>query len=94
MKTKYKAPSVTPEVTVKDVTLDDFDVDEIQEYLDQKLKNESHKIENSEIQGNPDYLLFTGREVSRIETLVLCGQREYAIQEILEAFSKKIGKKI
>jgi hypothetical protein len=73
---KYRVPTATAEC---EISLDEFDKDDIIEYL-KRLDSGDY----SYVEGYWDC----------IETLLLCGQRDAAIAEILLIVGKKIGRVI
>jgi hypothetical protein len=75
-------PTIYPEV--EPVCLSDFDIDDIVAYV----KQEGHEVDDGEgvYMGSVD--------LARIETLVLCGQREQARAEVLDLVGEAIGRKL
>lgn len=89
----YRVPRITPEpVELEAVTLDDFDLEAIREYL--------HRQDNHVPDSVPAYdqgrtnasCVITPEELCRIETLALCGQLEHARAEALRIVSDHIGR--
>ena len=87
-KPPYRSPRVYPDVAA--VSLDDFNIEEIKEYLKQK----STKDMGSQMACTPDDLVFDSEDLSRIETLALCGQIEHARSEVLKLVSDHIGRQL
>lgn len=91
---RYRVPSIQPEVEVCAVTLRDFDIDEIREYLDRHDSNTldapaEERPTTSPYQGS---LVIQVDDLNRIETLALCGQTEHARQHALRLISDHIGR--
>ena len=91
---RYSVPCVYPEVEVSRVTLRDFDINEIREYLD---RYDSNTL-NAPADERPSTTPYQGSltihvdDVNRIETLALCGQTEQARQYALRLISDHIGR--
>lgn len=89
----YRVPSVCPEpVRVESVSLDDFDIEEIREYL---YRQDNHVPDSAPLYDhgrNNTNLVITSAEICRIETLALCGQAEHARAEIIRIVSDHIGR--
>lgn len=92
-KRKYRVPSVSADV---DVRLDQFDDQEIIEYL----RHQGHTVDGLSIDApkealhyqNFETLVISVSELNRINTLALCGQREAARVTALEIISEAIGR--
>lgn len=89
----YRVPRITPEpIELEAVTLDDFDLEDIREYL--------HRQDNHVPDSAPSYdqgrtnasCVITPEELCRIETLALCGQTDHARAELLRIVSDHIGR--
>lgn len=89
---KYRVPEVEPEVQA--VTLRDFDIADIREYL--------HRVDTKSLDGpegnNQEQcdglgeLTLSVSDLSRILTLALCGQSEHARAELLQIVSDHLGR--
>lgn len=87
-KPPYRVPQVYPEC--EPVSLDQFSTQEIREYLRHRHQDEG---------GDPslrtnDAMVIEADEISRIETLALCGQAEHARAELLRIVSDHIGREL
>ena len=80
-KSRLRVPTIYPEV--EPVSLDDFDIDDIKEYLTGKGV--------SDLPSEEDFVI-PRDDMNRIETLLLCGQRQSAIEELLRAASDHMGR--
>jgi hypothetical protein len=78
--TRRHVPTIYPDV--EPVSLDDFDIEDIAAYL----KQEGRDCDD----GEGCYIVST--DLARIETLVLCGQREQAREEVLALVGEAIGR--
>ena len=79
-KSRQRTPKVYPHVNP--VSLDDFDIDEIREYL---------RGSGVDAPSDEDFVI-PRDDMNRIETLLLCGQRQSAIEELLRAASEHMGR--
>ena len=79
-KRRTRAPEVYPHVNP--VSLNDFDIDEIREYL---------RGSGVDAPSDEDFVI-PRDDMNRIETLLLCGQRQSAIEELLRAASEHMGR--
>ena len=79
-KSRQRTPTVYPHVNP--VSLDDFDIDEIREYL---------RGSGASVPSDEDFVIPCD-DMNRIETLLLCGQRQSAIDELLRAASEHMGR--
>ena len=92
-KRKYRVPTVSADV---DVRLDQFDDEEIIEYL----RHQGHTVNGLDISApkealnhkNFETLVISVSELNRINTLAICGQREAARVTTLEIISEAIGR--
>lgn len=82
--TRYRTPSVSEYV---DVSLDQFDIDEIREYI-------AHVDGEAGTGPSGESLTIGVADLGRIETLALCGQRDAAREAVLEIVSRHIGRKL
>ena len=90
-RTRYFAPSVTP--FVESVSLDDFDLDEIREYLRHKGDMVAGTSDDDASDGATAGGLFISPEdLNRVETLALCGQLDSARRFVLDMVSEQIGR--
>ena len=88
---RYRTPTACVDV---DVSLDEFDLDEIAEYL----RHNGYKVSATSATVDPE----TGAadnvldpdELDRVYTLALCGQREAAQQIALQLVGDAIGRPI
>ena len=86
---RYRVPTVTPEV--EDVRLSDFGIDEIREYLKQRstLVNDSDDdFADLQSYGEGESFVMDYIDMMHVSTLLIGGQREAALEEILRAMSK------
>jgi hypothetical protein len=93
IKARYRVPSYTPECQT--VYLSDFDISEIREYLKNHAnkRGESPEDFSGEPEGGSDCdLVIPSEDLGRIETLAMCGQIEYAREEVLRIVSDHIGR--
>jgi hypothetical protein len=94
-KRTYRAPTVEPEVEA--VSLSQFDIEDIREYL--------HRYDTGTLRGPAGdprestasteaarALVVQPTDLDRIETLALCGQLEHARAEVLRIVSDHIGR--
>lgn len=88
-KQRYRPPSIEPEV--KPVRLDDFDRDDILEYLRHCGKEVSTDCANT---GDGDGLFIAQCDLDRAETLAICGQIQHARDYILDMVSRRIGRRL
>ena len=79
-KSRLRVPTIYPEV--EPVSLDDFDIDDIREYL---------RGSGVDAPSDEDFVI-PRDDMNRIETLLLCGQRQSAIDELLRAASEHMGR--
>jgi hypothetical protein len=87
-KPPYRAPTHTEYVTV---SLDDFDDDEIVEYL----RHRGFSVHGTAVGSSPfDDEHISGTELDHIFTLALCGQRQQAQSEALQLISRVVGRPI
>lgn len=93
--TPYHVPSVTPAaVVLETVTLDDFDLDDIREYLSRQDNGTPDEAPRAEM-GNPSKntsLVIFPADLDRIETLAICGQTEHARQHAIDLISAHIAR--
>ena len=88
-KHRYHVPTVTPEA----VSLSDFEMDDILEYVHQKADKQVHKyLEATKLATG--CIVISAADTAHIETLALCGQREHAREELLRIASEQIGRPI
>lgn len=89
---RYRIPSIEPEVC--EVGLDDFDVDEIREYLKRVDTGTLNGPAQAHINEafSESALAIEPEDLNRIETLAVCGQLEYARAEALRLVSEHIGR--
>lgn len=80
-KSRLRVPTIYPEV--EPVSLDDFDIDDIREYL----KGSGVR----DVPSDEDFVI-PRDDMNRIETLLLCGQHQSAIDELLRAASDHMGR--
>ena len=93
--TRYFSPSVTPHV--ESVSLDDFDLDEIRKYLDHHDNKALATIsddDDAEYGSTAGGLFIHPADLNRIETLVLCGQRDSARDALCALASEAIGRQL
>ena len=89
---RYRVPSVSRDV---DVSLSDFDLDEIREYLRRHDTGQMDKPAGAiSPLGFDDPLLIGSDELDRVTTLAICGQKQHAQQLILSIVSEHIGRDI
>jgi hypothetical protein len=89
---RYRVPTVSRYV---DISLSDFDLDEIREYLRRMDRGEMDKPEGSiSPAGFGEPLLIESDDLDRIATLALCGQKQHAQQYVLGLVSEHIGRDI
>lgn len=81
---RYRTPSVSEYV---DVSLDQFDTEEIREYL-------AHVDEGTATGRHGESLTIGVADLGRVETLALCGQRDAAREFVLEIVARHIGRKL
>lgn len=86
MKTKHYFP---PTVTPDEVSLSDFAMSDILEYVKHK---KAVAIEDGETPRADGSIVIPAEDAAHIETLALCGQREYAREELLRIVSEQIGR--
>ena len=87
-KPKYHAPTHTEYVTI---SLDDFDDDDIVEYL----RHRGFSVHGTAVGSSPfEDENITGTELDHIFTLALCGQRTQAQYEALQLISRVVGRPI
>jgi len=87
-KPRYRVPTHTESLTV---SLDDFDDDEIVEYL----RHRGFSVIGGSSTGSVDLDdHITGTELDHIFTLALCGQRTQAQAEALQLISRVVGRPI
>ena len=79
----YRIPSIQPEA----VGLDDFSTAEIREYLQREGSDDDNHEGHHE--DGPYEVGLTSEFVDRIRTLAMCGQRDAAIAELVEEFSRQ-----
>ena len=86
---RYRVPRIT-KYSETEVSLDDFDLDDIREYL----RRQGGGSSSSPSSGGADDsdLCIEKSELDRIETLLLCGQRDSAREWVFEIVSKHIGR--
>lgn len=82
--TRYRVPSISEYV---DVSLDQFDVDEIREYL-------AHVDGQAGAGPTGEALTICRSDLAHIETLALCGQKQAARDEVLQIVSRHIGRQL
>lgn len=92
---RYRVPCIEPEVDP--VSLSDFDIDDIREYLRRKDYNEMDKPDTGHprlgVEGGAfDPLLIETDDLDRIATLALCGQKHHAQQFVLTLVSEHLGR--
>lgn len=89
---KYRVPSKEPEPSA--VYLSDFDTEDIREYLRRKDTGTLNGPAGDPRGDNcgTDVLVIEADEISRIETLAVCGQLEHARAEALRIVSDHIGR--
>lgn len=88
-KPRYRVPVHYVDV---EVSLDDFDDEQIVEYLRHRGYS---VIGNGSSSDNIDLdASITGNELDHIYTLSLCGQRQAAIDEGLQLLSRAIGRQL
>lgn len=85
----YRTPVVYAEA---EVSLDEFDTDDIINYL----KHNGHSFDGSSSPSEPtgNGLVINQESLNRIETLVLCGQKQHAHQLIFTLISEAISRNI
>lgn len=88
-KPAYRVPRVCRYQEVE-VRLDDFETDDILEYL----KHNGTGVGDADCSGGAGVCTFTEAELDRIFTLVLCGQRESALEFILGVIGSAVGRPI
>jgi hypothetical protein len=87
-KPSYRVPTHTEHLTV---SLDDFDDDEIVEYL----RHRGFSVIGGSSTGSADFEdHIAGVELDHIFTLALCGQRQQAQSEALQLISRVVGRPI
>ena len=87
-KPRYRVPEHTEEITI---SLDDFDDDEIVEYL----RHRGYSVAGGPSTGSLDFEdHIAGVELDHIFTLALCGQRSQAQAEALQLISRVVGRPI
>jgi hypothetical protein len=87
-KPRYRTPSVSADV---DVSLDEFDTDDIVEYL----RHHGYTVTGNAVADGPvpeatDQI--DTADLEHIYTLAVCGQLEFAKQEALQVVGKAIGR--
>jgi hypothetical protein len=82
-KQRYCTPTAT---AYAEVSLSEFSREEIEGYL-------AH-LNGEGAPNQDDEFTFSGAEISRISTLVLCGQSAAAREYVCEQISKHIGRKL
>lgn len=87
---RYRVPCIQPEV--EEVSLDDFDIDDIREYLRRRDYGELDKPVGAAPSGFSDPLLIEADDLDRIATLALCGQKHHAQQHLLNLVSEHLGR--
>jgi hypothetical protein len=88
---RYCVPSVTP--FVESVSLSDFDIDEIREYLRHKGDMVAGTSADDAHDGATAGGMFIDpADLDRIETLALCGQLDSARRFVLDMVSEQIGR--
>lgn len=80
-KPRYRVPSVNVDV---DVMLDEFDIDDIRNYL--------ANVDGRGQATGPGAVLIDGEDVGRIATIALCGQKEAARELVLQIVGDAIGR--
>jgi hypothetical protein len=95
-KASYRVPSITPEpVELESISLDDFNLDDIREYLarqDGDIPDDAPRHDRlCNTLGNTS-LLISAADINRIETLAICGQTEHARQHALDLISAHIAR--
>lgn len=85
-----RVAKVYPEVEA--VTLDDFDIDDIRDYLLNNGTSGDRGFGRSLDDG--DDFVVPSDTMNRIATLLLCGQREHAIAELHQLASEYLGRPI
>lgn len=78
-----RVAKVYPEV--EPVTLDDFDIDDVREYL---------RLHDGGAPRSRDDFHVPREDMNRIATLLLCGQRTHAIAEIHQLVGEYLGRTI
>ena len=81
---KHSAPTHTEYVTV---SLDDFSIEEIREYLENEGEGDG-----PDPLGQGGRLVISEDDMDRISTLAVCGQNDPAVSFLLEIVSKHIGR--
>jgi hypothetical protein len=87
---RYRVPCIQPEV--EEVSLADFDIEEIREYLHRKDHGKLDKPAGAASSGFSDPLLIESDDLDRIATLALCGQKQHAQQHVLSLVSEHLGR--
>lgn len=86
-KPRYYTPTHTEHVTV---SLSDFTLEEIREYLTHKGESEP----SGGGMGEDGPLTISEDDVNRIATLSLCGQKEAARDWLIELVERRIGRSL
>ena len=79
----------TPSVSIS-VDLDEFDDDEIAEYL----RGKGYYVDqwSGASSSDDDGLIISPGALSRLDTLLMCGQREHAVRELLDLVGEALGR--
>ncbi len=89
---RYRVPSIEPEVEVRAVSLDDFDLDDIRAYLRYQGDKIAPLGRPGDIPNSANELFIPPEDLNRIGTLALCGQVESARRYLLDMAAEQIGR--
>jgi hypothetical protein len=82
------APFYWVPIHTVDVSLNEFDIDEIAEFL----RHKGHSVDGVGASDINDEVVIDRDDLNRIETLTLCGQRDQAREFALSLISARIGR--